>query len=511
MTSPVQKWISVAAAALFAAALIAVWPAALGGATTYVVTHGISMEPRFHSDDLAILRTAPSYAVGDVVAYHGVTVHTLVMHRIIGGTPAGFEFKGDNNSSTDPDHLPASAIAGHLWLRVPHGGKYLRWLHSPWLIGAIGLIVMTLSSEKARRGARGRRKQAGSPTPAKVRVNARLAAAAALALAIAATGVAGYAVGTSATAIATSKVTITHKPSFSYDALTRPGVTYPDGHARTGQPIYLGLLRRLDVTVGDAVSTSDGSDTGPVTAAVTLTLANQRGWSTTIVAPPAATLGASGLTVPIDVPALASRLAAVTNETGDPAGAGAGTVTVAATFTTDGSVHGRPAPTTATATFGFALDATQLRPVAVSASASDGAASAALMTTVSVPTATRRVVKLSSVSIPVGSSRVPLGILAAAAWIVAAVFGARALAPRHPTATLLSAIGARRVDVEELTLGASVIDVTSVSALVRIADRYDRLVLCRVSPAGSVFVVNDDGISYRLVVPVVGARHLRVA
>ena len=58
-----------AVAALVLAAVWFFWPSALGGGTTYVTTHGISMEPRLPTGDLAILRPADSYSVGDVVAY----------------------------------------------------------------------------------------------------------------------------------------------------------------------------------------------------------------------------------------------------------------------------------------------------------------------------------------------------------------------------------------------------------------------------------------------------------
>ncbi|MDQ1682459.1 MAG: hypothetical protein QOH99_1000 [Frankiaceae bacterium] len=507
MQSLLKKWISVAVAAPILGALFLFWPANLGGGATYVVTHGVSMEPGFHSDDLAILRPAPTYAPGEVVAYHGVTVSTLVLHRIIGGTETAFDFKGDNNSWVDPDHLPASAIVGRLWLRIPHGGAYLRLLHSPWLIGAIGLIVLTLTGEKTRRYARGRRKVVSAAAPPKAALKARALGAGAVALALMATGAAAYAFVTPTTVTGMAKVAITHKPTFSYDALTRPGVTYPDGHARTGQPIFLGLLRRLELTVGDAVTVSDGSNAGEVTAALHVTLANQHGWTTTIAETPARPVGAAGVVIPLDVPALVSRLAAVAKESGDPGGGSSGTVTIAATFATTGMVKGAPAPSLANAAFTMSLDPLQLRPAAPAADA--GAPT--LTTTVSVPTALARTVKVSSKVVAVSRLRAPAGLLAVLAWVLAAVFVARSRAPRHPTATVVTAIGARRVDVAELTLSASVIDVTSVASLVRIADRYDRLVLCQVSPAGSVFVVNDDGISYRLVVPAVGARHLRVA
>ena len=67
-----------AVAALVLAAVWFFWPTALGGGTTYVSTHGSSMEPRFSTGDLAILRPAGSYEVGDVVAYRSESLDTIV-------------------------------------------------------------------------------------------------------------------------------------------------------------------------------------------------------------------------------------------------------------------------------------------------------------------------------------------------------------------------------------------------------------------------------------------------
>ena len=53
-----------AIAALVLAAVWLFWPMALGGGTTYVTTHGISMEPGFHTGDLAVLRSSDRYSVG---------------------------------------------------------------------------------------------------------------------------------------------------------------------------------------------------------------------------------------------------------------------------------------------------------------------------------------------------------------------------------------------------------------------------------------------------------------
>src|SRR3954454_17443144 len=82
-----------------AAAVVAwfAWPQSLGGRTSYVTTHGVSMEPRFHTGDLAILQSTGDYQVGDVAAYHDRTLHTVVMHRIIAVRDGHYTFKGDNN------------------------------------------------------------------------------------------------------------------------------------------------------------------------------------------------------------------------------------------------------------------------------------------------------------------------------------------------------------------------------------------------------------------------------
>src|SRR4051812_49977795 len=83
----------------------AVWPTALGGSTTYVTTHGSSMEPSFHQGDLALVRQANHYDVGDVVAYRSATLKgTTILHRIIAQGPEGYTFRGDNNGFEDPDH-----------------------------------------------------------------------------------------------------------------------------------------------------------------------------------------------------------------------------------------------------------------------------------------------------------------------------------------------------------------------------------------------------------------------
>ena len=112
-----------AVAALVLAAVWLFWPMALGGGTTYVTTHGISMEPGFHTGDLAVLRSSDRYSVGDVVAYHSETIDTIVMHRIVAVADDGLVTQGDNNDWLDEDRPSQADILGTLFLRVPQGGR----------------------------------------------------------------------------------------------------------------------------------------------------------------------------------------------------------------------------------------------------------------------------------------------------------------------------------------------------------------------------------------------------
>ena len=106
-------------------------PTKIGGSTRYVVTKGISMEPRFHTGDLAIVRPTSQYRVGDIAAYWSTLLHTVALHRIIAIHGDHYTFKGDNNDFVDPIHPTRSQLLGKLWIHVPHGGVCVRSFHTP--------------------------------------------------------------------------------------------------------------------------------------------------------------------------------------------------------------------------------------------------------------------------------------------------------------------------------------------------------------------------------------------
>jgi signal peptidase I len=89
------------------------------------------MEPRFHTGDLAIVRPASNYRVGDIVAYHSSLLHVTVLHRIGAIRGNHYIFKGDNNNFVDPVQPSRTELLGKLWIHVPRGGIVLKAAHTP--------------------------------------------------------------------------------------------------------------------------------------------------------------------------------------------------------------------------------------------------------------------------------------------------------------------------------------------------------------------------------------------
>jgi hypothetical protein len=75
-------------------------PPWLGGSTTYLVVHETSMEPRFRAGDHVVVRRAPDYRVGQIVAYRSRTLDTVVVHRLVRRDDPGYVFKETTTTSS---------------------------------------------------------------------------------------------------------------------------------------------------------------------------------------------------------------------------------------------------------------------------------------------------------------------------------------------------------------------------------------------------------------------------
>jgi signal peptidase I len=497
--------ISGAAVLLLAAAWFFL-PTSLGGSTTYVSTFGTSMEPAFTAGDLAILRPATDYRVGDVVAYDSADLGTTVMHRIVDGDSAGFVVQGDNNSWLDEETPSEAEIMGRLWLHLPQGGKAIGALRSPWvlaLVGAASLIVL-LSARRPRgrpRHRAARRPRAAAPRafsmPVRARARQVLLGSAVVAL-LAGAGSAALAL-VPETQTDTRDVQVTQQGRFAYTGAAVAGTTYPTGEITTGDPVWTRLTDGLTVSFEDVVTGADD-----VTGTVRLDVAVEApdGWSATLTGGPAATLtdGAATASVVLDPAGAAALLQRHYDEVG--AAGSSATLTVVPRVEVTGTVEGRPFTATSPDALTFALDPTVLRPAGDATTLTSSTS-----TPVTIEEPAPRTFTLGPVTMSLDIVRIAAGGLLAVALVVLAGAAWIGRSPRGDAIDeFLVRHAARILPVTSFVPSATVVDVTDAEALHRVAERLDSLVLHQTSPYGDTFVVQDAETTYRYVAPASRAR-----
>jgi signal peptidase I len=513
MPVPRTVGLGLAAALLLAFAWL-FWPATLGGGTSYLTTHGVSMQPRFSTGDLAILRPAGSYDVGDVIAYDSPTLHTTVMHRIVARDGDRFVTRGDNNTWVDPDHPSKGQIVGSLWLRIPSGGKALAMLRSPGVLALVSVASLVLVAPvRAPRRGRRRTRRAGRRLPSSSLVRSLPARArarqAALACGVVAT-VAGTALAVLAVLPTTqrdpSPAQVTQQGRFTYSGTAQRGTTYPTGALTTGDPVYTRLTHGLTVSFADAV-TGEGLTAVAGTLRLDLSLSVGDGWTSPLGSGPTTTVVGTTATasVPLDLAAAADVLERHNGEVG--AQGGGATLTVTPVVGLTGTVGGSPVVLGSPEPLSFTLETSSLR-------LDGGAASPALAPAVTTPVTADRLVphRIGVLGFPVTTSTgrqvaytvlvVALAGLAAGMWI------ARSGGDAADEFVVRNA--ARILPVTGITPGHTVVDVSDAEALHRLAEKLDSFVLHQTGPEGATFAVQDVDTTYRFVLPP-GARAARPA
>ena len=121
---------SVLGTALTALALFSVLPAQLGGLMTFTVVSGHSMDPTYHTYDLALTYRSGAAKPGDVIVYRVPEGEPgaggQVIHRVIGGDGHdGYVTKGDNREGPDIWRPRQQDVVGKVVGIVPQGGKAL--------------------------------------------------------------------------------------------------------------------------------------------------------------------------------------------------------------------------------------------------------------------------------------------------------------------------------------------------------------------------------------------------
>ncbi len=138
--------------ALFAAAgfvvVLLIWilfaPVQIGGNAFYVVVNGNSMEPGFSKGDLAVLKTASDFQVGDIVAYKYPGLGD-VFHRIVEIKGNSYIMKGDHNSWLDSYQPTQEDLIARYWFAIPKVGLIVSLFKSPWMIALLaGILVLIM-------------------------------------------------------------------------------------------------------------------------------------------------------------------------------------------------------------------------------------------------------------------------------------------------------------------------------------------------------------------------------
>jgi signal peptidase I len=471
-----------------------------------VSTYGTSMEPRFSTGDLAVLRPADDYAVGDVVAYRSDDLDTTVMHRIVERNGDRFVTQGDNNSWLDEERPTADQVMGALWFRVPQGGKAFAALTSPAVLGVVSLAIGALMwvVRRPRRGSRGRGRgrrlrTTSLPTPtlaAPARASARRVAVAASAV-----GVVGLTASSALLVLpeeqtSTRAVPVTQAGRFTYSGEAFPGTTYPDGRVDTGDPIYTALASAITVSYEQTLaSAGDLRTDGTVRLGLRLTAPD--GWTTELDGGYAVPMrdSAATATVELDTVGAAAVLAAHYYEVG--VDAGAATLTITPEVDVDGTVDGRPFAAPPATELAFTLDPAALRmaggPEVLQTSGG---------TTVTVEELVPRTFSLGPVRLSLNDARalaLGIAVVALLASVVATWLGGARSA--GAVDSFLQRRAGRVLAVAGFVPDGTVVEVADPEALYKVAERLDGLVLHHSGPDGDTFAVRDVGTTYRCVVP----------
>ncbi len=506
-------------------------PTQIGGSTRYVVTHGISMKPLLHTDDLVLVRPASQYRVGEVVAYHSTLLHTVVLHRIIRIDGSHYVFKGDNNDFIDPTQPTRSLLIGKMWLLVPNGGVVLAWLHTPWVAALLVAAVATLllfggERKRRRRRDRGRRQSGGTNRarsalpvtgpPARGLARRQLLVASGIGMLVFA-ALAAFAFARSATDRTGNSQSYTQQVRFGYHARVRAGPVYPIGAVTTGEPIYLQLVHRVTVTAAYRLVTGAPSRIHG-TIRIRGTLANTSGWSRSFwLGPTTAFVGdraSAGATISLSrLESLTSRISA---QIGD---GGSYTLAVVPHVKVAGRIGGEPVTTAYSPVLSLSLGTSQLlsgTPAIGSSSDSapgptGSAAQQGLRQSTTATLSSTHGTVATLVGVPVKTVR-RIALAGLAIFAVLALFATLkdGDGDPDPAERIKSRYKHLIVPVEPVTPSTDhpPIDVSSIDALAQLAERSERLILHDHQDDVDNYLIDDQGTLFRFSAPRLSTPHM---
>lgn len=466
-------------------AYVALAPPALGGRVTYAFIRGASMRPALRQGDLVLIRPAPGYRIGDVVAYR--LEGRIVLHRVVARDGSRYVLQGDANAWTDSARSEHSGIVGRLWLRMPGVGGVVGRATSPAGLVALALAAGAITVAVRRR--RGASRRTGEGTPRRVAspsFRVMLPAAGALAVFSLAIGAVGF--SHSSTRTVSEAIPYTHTGAFRYGAKVPGNDVYEGGHLRTGDPVFLRLVPRLDVGFEYRLDTLMPSAFAGTAALEARIRDDASGWTRTVeISPPVSFEGRAHLvTGVLDLAAVRALVGRVQSATF--VNPGSYTLSLIARIRVRGRIAGREISDTFAPELPFRLDALTLAPAPTGGSPSDATRSVRAGAATSMRTQANRVA-----GIPVAAARAA----AVAGLVVAALCAIAALGRRGARAGDRSAPWLLDVRLPGSVGTSPSVELPTMKSLVRVARACDRPVFHEQRGPVHSYLVWDGVVAYR--------------
>lgn len=492
--------------AALAAVAIAGWllagPSQLGGPVTYVAVTGTSMEPAMHTGDLVIIRKAPEYHVGDVVAVDNAQLRSTVLHRIIAVEDGRFVLQGDNNDFVDTYRARPEDIVGRRWILIGQAGRLVEMVRTP--VGA-AVLVMLIAGIAMTGGKKRKKKRAaaGAPSASWLQGSRGPAMVTAITAAIAFGALGAFALTRPVVRMETMKIPYTESGRFEYSGGADRGPVYPSGRVGTGQPIYLELVDELRLSFNYALETESIHDVNGKGSLRAL-LSDGNGWSREFTLAPESGFEGNRWrvtgTLPLrEVRALIERVQEATGVFRDFY-----TLDVVPDVAVDGTIQGRPFSSDFTPALSFQVGALEMQVASdVASSSATPAQGDALRPSqggaVVAPFEAANTLSVLGIDLDIARARWVAGAGTALSLVLLLVVGLTVRAPtRDEPAMIQARYGRLIVPVESVTSNnaASVVELTDIESLVALARRYDRAVLHESSADIHRYVVENEGTVY---------------
>ena len=479
-------------AALLAATVAAAAAALLLGAVAVVTTTGVSMNPEYHEGDLVIVAAADDYRIGQIAAYRDRVHELVVLHRVIGRTPAGYVLRGDNNQSVDAVQPQPADMIGRAVLHVPGAGTWLRRLMHPAVLGSLVFLLLTAGGTAVRSRRKKRRVAVSKhavlvsrtrggladlpPVPRMLAVALGSIFVAALTLSVASFSAPLSERVTDVGADATSVMT------FRYGAAVPRSAAYDGVRVDSPDPVFRALANLVDVHLS--------YEGAPGTIEVTADLSAASGWHTTVPLLDATSFDSAPFAtrVRLDLTALEARAAAAAAVTKMP---------IADVALRVRSTVRSPDAPPFVSNLALTLTPAQLRLAGDPSSLTEQATTTGVSRLRTVPAT----IGWRSAELTVADARRLSLLVAVAALLVAAAMtlAARRSTPMSEAERICRKYAAQLVAVEPMrsVSGRPTVDVADFGTLLRLAARYDLLVLHWTRSGTTTFVAQDVGATYR--------------